>query len=45
MSEKEVPPKFPTRLGNMTVGEVIEAAEGATRFQVGDRVFGTSAYP
>ena len=34
------PPKFPTRLGNMTVGEVIEVGEGATRFQIGDRVFG-----
>ncbi len=32
--------KFPTRLGNMTVGEVIEVGEGATHFQVGDRVFG-----
>ena len=32
--------KFPTRLGNMTVGEVTEVAEGAARFQVGDRVFG-----
>jgi len=34
------PPKFPTRLGNMTVGEVIEVGEDATRFQIGDRVFG-----
>ena len=34
------PPKFPTRLGNITVGEVIEVGEGATRFQIGDRVFG-----
>lgn len=33
-------PKFPIRLGNMTVGEVIEIGEGATCFQVGDRVFG-----
>ena len=33
-------PKFPTRLGNMTVGEVIEVGEGATPFEVGDRVFG-----
>ena len=34
------PPKFPTRLGNMTIGEVTEVGEGATRFQMGDRVFG-----
>ena len=33
-------PKFPTRLGNMTVGEVIEVSEGVTRFQIGDRAFG-----
>ena len=37
---KGVGRKFPTRLGNMTVGEVIEVGEGATRFEVGDRVFG-----
>ena len=33
-------PKFPTRLGNMTVGEVIEVGENVARFQVGDCVFG-----
>ena len=33
-------PKFPIRLGNMTIGEVIEVGEGVTRFQIGARVFG-----
>lgn len=31
---------FPRSLGNMAVGGVIEAGTDATRFQVGDRVFG-----
>lgn len=34
------PLRFPIRLGNMTVGEVIEVGEGVTRFRMGDRVFG-----
>ncbi|MBI1929562.1 zinc-binding dehydrogenase, partial [Candidatus Poribacteria bacterium] len=34
------PPRFPIRLGNMTVGEVIEVGGEVTRFQIGDRVFG-----
>ena len=32
--------KFPQRLGNMTIGKVIEVGENVTRFQVGDCVFG-----
>jgi threonine dehydrogenase-like Zn-dependent dehydrogenase len=34
------PPRFPIRLGNMTVGEVIEIGLEVTRFQIGDRAFG-----
>ena len=37
---KEGKPRFPIRLGNITVGEVIEVGESVTRFQIGDRVFG-----
>jgi threonine dehydrogenase-like Zn-dependent dehydrogenase len=31
---------FPLRLGNMTIGTVVEAGEAVTRFRVGDRVYG-----
>ena len=31
---------FPRRLGNMTVGTVTEVGGAATRFKVGDRVYG-----
>lgn len=33
-------PKFPIRLGNMAVGEVIEIGQEITSFQIGDKVFG-----
>ncbi len=36
---KPRPPRFPMRLGNMAVGEVIETGAEARRFQVGDIVF------
>jgi threonine dehydrogenase-like Zn-dependent dehydrogenase len=39
-SAQSPPPKFPQPLGNMCVGEVVERGPGATRFQVGDRVYG-----
>ncbi len=32
--------RFPMRLGNMTVGTITETGMGATRYTVGDRVFG-----
>ena len=34
------PTHFPMRVGNMTVGVVVEIGVGATRFKVGDRVYG-----
>ncbi|MBI3972322.1 MAG: zinc-binding alcohol dehydrogenase [Chloroflexi bacterium] len=40
LSEDESARAFPRRLGNMAVGEVLEAGAAVTRFQVGDRVFG-----
>ena len=38
LAEKQ--PKFPMRLGNMTVGTVIETGPRVTRFKPGDRVYG-----
>jgi len=32
--------RYPMRLGNMTVGVVVDTGPDASRFQVGDRVFG-----
>ena len=33
-------PRFPIRLGNMTIGEIVEVSQEITSFQVGDKVFG-----
>jgi threonine dehydrogenase-like Zn-dependent dehydrogenase len=35
------PPKQPRGIGNMVVGEVLEVGAEVTRFQTGDRVFGS----
>ncbi|KYH38155.1 MAG: alcohol dehydrogenase [Candidatus Bathyarchaeota archaeon B24] len=32
--------RYPARVGNMTVGVVVEVGEGVSRFKVGDRVYG-----
>ncbi len=40
LSDAETASAFPMRLGNMAVGIVTEVGSGATRFRVGDRVFG-----
>ncbi|MCX7591782.1 MAG: zinc-binding dehydrogenase [Kiritimatiellae bacterium] len=36
----EKQPKFPLRLGNMTVGRITEVGRKVTRFKPGDRVYG-----
>ena len=40
LSPKEKASPFPRRLGNMTVGRIVEVGKDVTHFKVGDRVYG-----